>query len=365
MVAPSPVPPVGAEQAGFGAGSRARATRPRDTRSREEPQTAGGGWGWRAVLAAAWRWRRELRPAALGLGLLGVPAVGHLASGGLAWVPLVVGAAGYGAAALYGHRPIHAWYGYGSVAAGLWAAACWWVGIVDPVVVGSYVAGLIAAAVIWARHVHPRARVRVVGGSVWPWHWEAFHFQRTSRREVRWAMDRWKVASFWGRVPRSEIRAAIADIDEDHILLTVELVPGHLDLDLDNRRAASAIGAPVAHVVVVQHDRDTEQPANVVQVRWYRWGLPVVAAAEEPVAEEPERPRPAPVDFEAERLARLRQAVDRLGVGAVSARALAKEAGLPHDWVNKHISRLAPQLGLRRAKGQGWQRLAVAAGGER
>lgn len=314
---------------------------------------------WLLVLAAAWRWRRELAPVAATLGLFLVPAIGHAAFEGLAWLPLVAGGAGIGAVALWGHRPVHRWYAAGAGSAGLWAAVAWWVGVADPVVLGGFVLLLGSVAVVWVRYVHPRARVRVVGGSVWPWQWERWQFQRTARREIKRAMERWIVASYWGKIPRSEIRAAVADIDEDFDLLTVELVPGHLGLDLDNRRAASAIGAPVAHVVVIQHDRDSEHPADVIEIRWYRGGLPLAEEAREEGGTAAERP--APVDLEAERLKRLEAALERIGPRTISARGLAEAARLPHDWVNRHITKLAPRLGLRRVKG-GWQRLAMAAG---
>lgn len=295
------------------------------------------------------------------LGLVLVPVVGHAASQGLAWAPMAAGTAAAGAIVLYGHRPIHLWWAAGAGAAGAWTAAAWWVGLADPIVAGSFVVLLASVAWVWIRYAHPRARVRVIGGSVWPWQWERWQFQRVARREIAAAMASWLVASYWGRVPRSEIRAAVADIEADLYLLTVELVPGHIDLDLDNRRAASAIEAPVAHVVVIQSERDGNQPANVVQVEWYHDGLP--AAEEAPEEAEQQAVRPSPVDLEAERLERLAAALARIGPRTISARGLAEEACLPHDWVNRHITKLAPRLGLRRVKG-GWQRLAMAAGGD-
>lgn len=344
----------------------------RVSRESRPGQSVSGGEGrralWLLVLAAAWRWRRELSPVAATLGLLLVPAVGHAASEGLAWAPLVAGAAGVGAVALWGHRPIHRWWAAGSAVAGAWMAAAWWVGLGDPVVLGGFLALLASVAWVWIRYVHPRARVRVVGGSVWPWHWERWQFQRTAVREIRRAAERWIVACSTGRVPWSEIRAATADIDEDFDLLTVEFVPGLLDRDLSTPRAASAIGAPEGHIVIVQPDRDSERPANVAQIKWYRNGMPPIGATEEEPDEagevdEPEA-RLAPVDPEAERLERLRAALEHIGAQTVSARGLAKAARLPHSWVNDHITQLAPRLGLRRVKG-GWQRLAMAAGEER
>jgi hypothetical protein len=283
----------------------------------------------------------------VGLGLLVVPAIGHAASEGMAWAPLAVGAAGGGLVVLYGHRPIHRWYAAGAGLAGLWAAAAWWVGLGDPIVATGYVALLVTAVAMWVRRVHPRARVRVEGGSVWPWHWERFRFRLQARRDCRRAMESWRVASYWGRVPRSEVRAAVADIDEDATVLTVELVPGHLALDLDNRRAASAIGAPVLHVVVVQDD--PSGPANVVLVEWYRFGLP-------PAEEEF-------VDPESQYLERLRGAVAELGPRIISARKLAREAAVPAGWMRENFDAIGPTLGLRRVSG-GWQRLGLAAGGE-
>lgn len=334
--------------------------RPRVTPAREGHQTAGGAEGRRAgrllaCLTLIWRWRKTLAPFGAALALVVLVALGHAASEGLAWVPLLVGLGAAGAILLGAHRPIHQWYARGAGMAGLWTAAAWWVGLADPVVLGSFfVLGALAAA-IWIRHQHPRARVRVSGGSVWPWHWERWHFQRRARREVRSAMGSWEVASFWGRVPRSRIRAALADFDEDFWQLTVELVPGHIVIDLDNRRAASAIGAPARDVRIVDQGRDSDHPANVVLIEWYFDGLVLERGEEE---SEASADRPEPVDEVELRTRMLRLAIDRAGARVMSGRKLAKLANLPHDWVARWLPQLAPGLGLRKVEG-GWQRLAV------
>jgi hypothetical protein len=337
--------------------------RPRDTRAHEAPQTVSGGEGkqgrWLLVcLTAIWRHRRTLAPFGAVLSLVVLVAVGHAASEGLAWLPLVAGAGAGGAILVGAYRPIHQWYATGAGVAGLWTAAAWWVGLADPVVLGSLVILATAAAAIWLRHHHPRGRVRVRGGSTWPWfgeRWERWHFTRRTRREVGKAMQSWAEASYWGKVPRSRIRAAEADVDEDAWKLTVELVPGHIDVDLDNRRAASAIGAPVRDVRIVDQGRDSGRPANVLLVEWYFDGLDLVEGGEEGgEAEEGAQPEDA-LEL---RAAILRLAVDRLGAEVVSARALARQANLPHDWVNRRLPEIAGQLGLRKVDG-GWQRLAV------
>lgn len=330
--------------------SRAHA-RPRDTRAREGLQPASGEEGrrrlWLLALRAAWRWRRELSPLGLALSLLLVPAVGHAAAGGLAWTPLPAGLGAAAAAVTWGHRPIHRQMAYGAVVAGIWAAAAWWVGLADPVVLGGFLLLVVVTGAVWMRHVHPRARVRVVGGSVWPWSWERFRFQLEARREIQGAMARWQVASYWGRVPRSEIRAAVADIEDDHYLLTVELVPGHIALDLDNRRAASAIGAPVALVSVIQDVRDSERAANVVMVRWFH-SLAIESGGEEEgddvaAAARSEVVRPEPVDVVAERLQRVRAALPLSGQ-PISARRVASLAGLDRTVVR---TELLPELQRR------------------
>jgi hypothetical protein len=347
---------------GAAALSDASRVRPRDTRAHEAPQTASGGEEKRgrwllACLTAIWRRRRTLAPFGASLSLVVVVAVGHAASEGLAWLPLVAGL-GVGGAILVGaYRPIHQWYATGAAAAGLWTAAAWWVGLMDPVVLGTAVLLSAAAAAIWLRHHHPRGRVHVKGGSAWPWHWERWHFSRRARREVGEAVRSWEVASYWGRVPRSRIRAAEADIEEDFRLLTVELVPGHIDVDLDNRRAASAIGAPVRDVRIVDQGRDSGLPANVLLIEWYHDGLDLAAEQAENEAGESDG-SPEPEDVLELRTTVLRLAVDRLGAEVVSARALARQANLHHDWVNRRLPEIAGRLGLRKVEG-GWQRLAV------
>lgn len=361
------MPPFPAPSAVWNPASKAAATlsdpraRPRDTRAREGLQTAGGAEGSRgrwllACLTLMWRRRRTLAPFGAALTLVAVVAVGHAASEALAWVPLLVGLGVAGALLTAAYRPIHAWYARGAGVAGLWAAAAWWVGLADPVVLGSFVVLSAAAAAIWIRHHHPRARVRVRGGSYWPWHWERWHFQRRARREVGQAMASWEVASYWGKVPRSQIRAAVADVEEDYWLLMVELVAGHIVIDLDNRRAASAIGAPARDVRIVDQGRDSDHPANVVLIEWYFDGLELAAGDGEEDGDVGERPEPE--DVVELRTTMLRLAVDRGAAQVMSARELARQANLPHDWVARWVPQLAPELGLRRVKG-GWQKLAV------
>jgi hypothetical protein len=291
-------------------------------------------------------------------------AAGHAASEGLAWVPLLAGLAAAGSIGLWAHRPIHVRYAAGAGAAGLWAAAAWWAGLTDPVVLGSLALLTMVAAWIWIRHQSPRARVRVRGGSILPWQWERWQFRRISHREIRRAMASWETASYWGKVPRSKIRSAVADLDEDHRLLTVELVSGHIAVDLDVRRAASGIGAPVSHVRIVDSGRDSDQPANIVQVRWFYDGADLDDDENEEVeAQQDEATIPPPVPSAPEephavRRERLKRAAEGLGAQVAPARELARRAKLPHDWVNRWLPKLAPELGLRRVKG-GWQRLAV------
>lgn len=307
-------------------------------------QTVSGGEGrhrpWAALLglallALAWRWRRELRPVVLALALLAVPAIGHAASEGLAWVPLGVGLAAAGVVILVGHRPIHRWYAAGAGLAGLWVAAAWWAGLDDPVAMATFVLLLAGASWVWIRHVHPRSRVRVLGGSSWPWfgdRWERFRFQGEARRDIRRAMASWAVASYWGKVPRSSLRSAVADIDADHWRLTVELVAGHIGLDLDNRRAASAIGAPVAHVVVDHAPAGSDQPANVLEIRWFRYGVGESGGEEATDSAS----RPEPVDRVAERRERVVATV--LEAGPLSGREVALRLRLNHDTVAKDLN---------------------------
>lgn len=342
--------------------------RPRNTPAREDRQAVGGEEGRRGPLLArlgawvlvgllrlGWRWRRQLAAPGAILGLALVVAIGHAASESLAWVPLVAGAVLGGAIVLLGHRPIHRWYAGGAGAGGAWAAAAWWVGLADPVVLGSLALLGVAAATVWIRHHSSRGRVRVTGGSIWPWRWGRWQFARSARREIKRAMSSWEVASYWGKVPRSAIRSAEADIDEDHYLLTVELVPGHLRVDLTSPRAASAIGAPGTRVSLVQDDHDSERPANVVLIQWFHAGL---AAADHGEEEEAAAERPAPEDQQAFRREQLQRAADELGAEVISARKLARRAGVHRDWVDRHLPGLARELGLKRVSG-GWQRLAV------
>jgi hypothetical protein len=343
--------------------------RPRKPPAREDRQAVGGEEGRRGPLLArlgawllvgllrlGWRWRRQLAAPGAILGLALVVAIGHAASEGLAWVPLVLGAGLAGAILLLGHRPIHRWYAGGAGAGGAWAAAAWWVGLADPVVLGSLALLGVAAATVWIRHHSSRGRVRVVGGSAWPWRWGRWQFARSARREIKRAIASWAIASYWGKVPRSEICSAIADIDEDHYLLTAKLVPGHLRVDLTSPRAASAIGAPGTRVSLVQDDHDSERPANVVLIQWFHAGLAAAADHEEEGGRAEERPEPE--DQQAFRLERLRWVAGELGAEVISARKLATRAGIPHDWVRRWLPGLARELGMKRVSG-GWQRLGV------
>lgn len=211
----------------------------------------------------------------------------------------------------------------------------------------------------WRRRRRPaaRSRIEVVGGSRWPWRWEEFCWSRRARRELGHVVALWPWIAEKSGIPYSTLTGAVADPDEGYSL-HVRLARGQIGTDIKLPRLATAlrefpVGPPTTP--------DPRRPWEIVLAE-----LPEpVEAATDDEADEPAWSPPEPLDLEAQRLAALRLAVDRLGPEVVSAAELGRRAGnIPRDWMAKHITQLAPQLGLRRVRG-GWVRLAMAAGEER
>jgi hypothetical protein len=268
--------------------ARARDASPRVGAVEMTPTTSTGGRGaWLLWLAlfATWRYRRQLSPVAVLGALVTAAAIGHAVNDGLAWLPLLAGLAGAGIVGLRAHRPIHGWYALGSAVAGLWMAAAWWVGLLDPIVLIGLAAFGGAGAAVWLGHHLPRSRVEVIGGSRWPWEWSAFRFRQRSLRRLRGVMQQWPVTAQQAKVPRVRARRAVADIESDEYVLHVDL-HGHTLPELVKSKGSIAVGLRARRMTCrVEHDDEWEHRARIVWARddvtQERWKPEIVKDSEE------------------------------------------------------------------------------------
>lgn len=271
--------------------ARARVAPPRigNENPPTQPERGRGGWLWLTVLYALWRWRRQLSPPAALTAMVLVALIGHAASEGLAWLPLLAGAGSAGWLALRAHRPIHRWYVVGAAAAGSWVAAAWWVGLGDPVILAGLIALAIGGPAVWWAHHLPRSRVVIVGGSRWPWRWAAYRFQQRHKRLLSDRIEWWAITAQQAKVPRVQARQAIADTTSPDYVLVVDL-HGHAVSDLTKGRNWIESGLRARRATLrIEQDPDWAHLARIV---WRRddagegeWKPEVVSAKDEDTEE--------------------------------------------------------------------------------
>jgi len=308
-----------------GPGSRARIT-PAHVETASAPvQQPVGEWGdW------VWRHRRKLRaPVVIG-GLAALSTWGHLLAPGLAWAPLPASLA---AAAVVAVAPLPKrerdfallWLW----PAASWTTASWAAGIDSLAVMGALLLLGGAAIAHWNRLQGPRSRIEVIGGSPWPWHWTAWRSRARARRQLRHIARVWSQIAEASGVPGAALRRLVADVDaEDGRALHVTLARGHTGATIRADRLRSALREfPVAIV--------TPDPGRPWEVVLEEVLLASAAAMDEDAEEEQglaPAPGPEPMDQLAERLDRLRRALQEAG-GPLSIRKLAKATGLEPTWV--------------------------------
>jgi hypothetical protein len=198
----------------------------------------------------------------------------------------------------------------------------WLAGIDQLGVLGAFL--LLGGGVVahWVRLQNPRSRIEVIGGSIWPWRWEAWRWRRQARRELGHVAEIWPWIAERIGVPGAKLRRLVGDIDDGYAV-HVDLARGQTSADIRADRLHSALRMPVAALTL-----DPQRPWEVVLEE-------ILAAAEdEPAgaAEASEEPRPKPVDQLAERLERLRAALRAADV-PLSIRKLAKASGLEPTWI--------------------------------
>lgn len=220
------------------------------------------------------------------------------------------------------------------------------------------------AALLWRRRGYPqhRPKLEVVDGCHWPnpWRWDAWIETRQIKRESARLLSTWDAVAEASGVKGAKLRKVVHDPEEGYSV-HVEAY-GKLATDVRLPRFHSAAGIAVEWTVETS---DLARPWEFVAREAVR-AAPPADAEDEPEAEaETAWSPPPPIDQHANRVAALHVVVERLGPEVVSAAELGRRAGnIPRDWMAKHITKLAPELGLRRATG-GWVRLAIAAGEER
>lgn len=300
----------------------------------------------------AWRYRRQLSPiAAVGTLALG-SEIGHLASAGYAWLPLAVGLAGAAAWRLWAHRPIHHWYALGAGVAGAWSAACWLVGLGDPIVQGSLVVLGTGACGVWIAHHVPRGKVVIIGGSRRPWEREAFVFERRHRAYLQRIVRAWPEIAAEAKVPGTTVRRAEADIATSTYRLLLEL-RALTAMDLRKQVDRVAVGLQARRWAVTVADHDSH--AHLAWLSWHREdsapGLPAARVeAPEAVEEETE---------DDPRLALLLRALDET---PRPGREVAKLAGLEYDdWLWRVGLQELAQRGQAEKTAGGWRRPERAA----
>lgn len=211
------------------------------------------------------------------------------------------------------------------------------------------------AALLWHRRGRPegRSKVTIVGASRLPWRPSERAWLRQVEAETARLVLNWDAVAKAAGIDGATLREVVADPDEGYeIHISAH---GKLLTDVKLPRFASAAGIPVDWSITAP---DPLRPWEFVISE------AVAPAADEPEVDVAEPTRPEPESRAAGRLWMLERAVAQLGPRDFSGRELARQAGLPRDWVNRHLPELAPQLGLRRV-GNRWRRLAMAAGEDR
>lgn len=286
--------------------------------------------------------------------------VGSLAAPGLAWLPLPIGAAVTAWLVLRKDRAIERWFtGLVGGGAALWTSAAWWWGVgALPVLVAGVGLGL-AASVIWLRHQRPHARVRVRGGSRRPWRRDAYQFRRDALLTIEPVFGRWEGAK---EMRGSRVVDVVADLDSRTYVFRIRFQAGGHHAHLKLAEVGSVLRAPNDSVRI--EDPEYGDPWDEAIVTWFLDGLPIPgvesdvvplwAEEDEPVppGEEP-GPAPEPEDPNAERLNRLEEAL-RLADKPLSARAVARAARLPHDWVWRKGLEALRVSGRAKATEKGW-----------
>jgi len=291
-----------------------------------------------------------------------VAAIGHAASTGMAWAPLLLGLAVAAVVGLNAHRPIHWWYAGGAGAVGLWVAAGWWLGVGHPVVRVALLVLAPTAGVVWLGHHLPRARVEIIGGSRRPWDWARWRFRVVHRHRLRSVIRRWPAIAARAGVPDAAVRRARTTWGSDEYVAVVDLGAFALkDLQRGHARIGAGLHA-VRMTVVIEPDDDYE---HLARIRWIPEGGNVRRAGRGEEADVPAGPEIHVLDNEpgaesaagkvAQRRERLRAATSGIGDSVLPADELARMAGVPTGWVGRWLPRLAGELGLEETAG-GWRR---------
>ncbi len=239
----------------------------------EPPPPVGERGGW----AFVWRHRKQLAPLAIAFGLLGISTLGHLVDSGRNLVPLLGLPVVIAMMWRMDRLVERAYAGAVGAAAVLWTQASWEQGIDSLPVLLAWALLTVPAVAIWIHHQQPRSRVEVVGGSVWPWQWQRWHFRRHAKAELERVIEQWPWTAQRAGVPGVTVRRARADIDDPDFELYVDL-HGWAIWDLSNVTTQTRIASGLRARVGLTHvtGDDYEHQAVVSWPRDDSW-VPVEA----------------------------------------------------------------------------------------
>jgi hypothetical protein len=225
---------------------------------------AVGERGWPFI----WRHRKQLAPFAIAFGLLGVSTLGHLVDRGQEWIPLL----GFAVVIVLMWRMDRlverAYAGAIGTAAILWTQTSWEIGIDSLPVLGSWLGITVLAAAIWLKHQQPRSRVEIIGGSIWPWRWQRWHFRGQARKELDKIIEEWPWTAHRAKVPGVTVRKARADIDSSDYELFVDL-HGWALIDLNDVRIMMRIASALRALVGLTHVEGEDHEHHAI-IRWPR-----------------------------------------------------------------------------------------------